>query len=78
MLDQAIGPNVIRRLVTGLREFIERNGERGFTCVEDFRGLRRDRIVAQSEIRRPADTDYHGGSEPMEGYAQPVPAAARA
>ncbi|HUF49500.1 MAG TPA: hypothetical protein VMN60_01620 [Longimicrobiales bacterium] len=68
MLDHAIGPSVIRGLVTGLEEFIERNGDRGWTSVEDFRGLRRDRIVAQSEIRRPADADYHGGEE-LEGYA---------
>jgi dihydropyrimidine dehydrogenase (NAD+) subunit PreA len=71
MLDQAIGPNVIRRLVAGLDEFIERNADRGWKNVEDFRGIRRDRIVPQSEIRRPADADYHGGEE-MEGYAAPM------
>src|SRR5687768_8114630 len=75
MLDQAVGPNVIRNLNRGLTEFLERNAERGFTRVEDFRGIRRDRIVAQSQIRRPADTEYHGGEEPMEGYAEPVSAA---
>jgi dihydropyrimidine dehydrogenase (NAD+) subunit PreA len=74
MLDQAIGPNVIRSLVSGLTGFLERNTERGFRSVEDFRGSRRDRIVAQSQIRRPADTDYHGGEEPMEGYAEPISA----
>jgi dihydropyrimidine dehydrogenase (NAD+) subunit PreA len=74
MLDQAIGPNVIRNLLRGLTEFLERNAERGFRRVEDFRGIRRDRIVAQSQIRRPADAAYHGGEEPMEGYAEPVPA----
>jgi hypothetical protein len=71
MLDQAIGPNVIRRLVAGLDEFIERNADKGWKNVEDFRGIRRDRIVPQSEIRRPADADYHGGEE-MEGYAAPM------
>lgn len=69
MLDQAIGPNVIKRLLQGLSEFIERHAADGWTRVEDFRGLRRDRIVAQSEIRRPSDADYHGGHEAMEGYA---------
>jgi hypothetical protein len=38
--------------------------------VEDFRGIRRDRIVAQSEIRRPEGEDYHSGYEPVEGYAR--------
>ncbi len=79
MLDQAIGPTVIRRLVDGLAEFLEKNAERGWTSVEDFRGLRRDRIVAQSEIRRPEKADYHGGYEEMEGYARPeAPATSEA
>lgn len=70
MLDHAVGPNVIRNLLQGLGEFLEKNAERGFHRVEDFRGIRRDRIVAQSQIRRPADTDYHGGQEDVEGYAE--------
>ena len=74
MLDHAIGPNVIKGLVQGLSDFIEKNGDKGWTSVEDFRGIRRDRIVAQSEIRRPTDSDYHGGEE-MEGYAAPVATA---
>ncbi|HET9982981.1 MAG TPA: hypothetical protein VFQ38_05325 [Longimicrobiales bacterium] len=72
MLDQAIGPNVIKRLLQGLSEFLERHAADGWTRVEDFRGLRRERIVAQSEIRRPSDADYHGGHEAMEGYAPAV------
>jgi dihydropyrimidine dehydrogenase (NAD+) subunit PreA len=68
MLDHAIGPNVIRRLLDGMSEFMDRHN---YTSVEAFRGIRRDRIVAQSEIRRPADADYHGGEE-MEGYAEPT------
>ena len=66
MLDRAIGPNVIARLNAGLAEFLDRNAHRGWTCVEDFRGMRRDRIVANSQIRRPVEDDYHGG---YEGYA---------
>ena len=58
MLDQAIGPNVIRRLLAGLDAFLERHAADGWTGVEDFRGLRRDRVVAQSEIRRPGAADY--------------------
>jgi hypothetical protein len=26
-------------------------------------------VVLQSEIRRPDAADYHGGQEPVEGYA---------
>src|SRR5947207_9924315 len=50
MLDQAIGPNVIKRLLAGLDTFLERHG---YQSIEEFRGLRRDRVVAQSRIRRP-------------------------
>jgi dihydroorotate dehydrogenase len=74
MLDHAVGPNVIRRLVTGMEEFLKRNAHRGWTRLEDFRGLRRDRVVAHSQIRRPDDSDYQGGHEPQEGYAEPVKA----
>ena len=70
MLDQAVGPNVIKRLLAGLDAFLERNAARGWTSVEDFRGIRRDRIVAQSEIRRPDAADYHAGYEAVEGYAR--------
>jgi dihydroorotate dehydrogenase len=69
MLDQAVGPNVIKRLLAGLDAFLERHAADGWTSVEDFRGLRRDRIVAQSEIRRPDAADYHSGYEVAEGYA---------
>jgi dihydropyrimidine dehydrogenase (NAD+) subunit PreA len=72
MLDSAIGPNVIRNLIRGLTEFIEANADKGWTCVEDFRGIRRERVVRQSQIRRPAAEDYHGGyEEAVEGYATP-------
>jgi dihydropyrimidine dehydrogenase (NAD+) subunit PreA len=71
MLDHAIGPNVIRGLTAGLGEFLEKHADRGWTTLEDFRGQRRDRIVAHSQIRRPDDKDYHGGYE-AEGYAAPT------
>jgi dihydroorotate dehydrogenase len=77
MLDSAVGPNVIKRLLSGLAEFVEKNADKGWTSVEDFRGIRRDRIVLQSQIRRPDKADYRGGySEEVEGYAAPeeVPA----
>jgi dihydropyrimidine dehydrogenase (NAD+) subunit PreA len=75
MLDHAIGPNVIRSLIDGMREFLERNAERGWTSLDDFRGLRRDRIVPHSRIRRPDDKTYHGGHD-AEGYAPSAPAVA--
>ena len=72
MLDHAVGPNVVKRLVQGMTEFLEKNAHRGWKRLEDFRGLRRERIVAHSQIRRPADSDYQGGHESQEGYAEPV------
>jgi dihydropyrimidine dehydrogenase (NAD+) subunit PreA len=71
MLDQAVGPNVIRRLVADYAAFLERNAERGWKNLEDFRGLMRDRVVAHSRIRRPNPSDYRGGYEVHEGYAAP-------
>src|SRR6266568_6218611 len=68
MLDRAIGPNVIRNLKRGMEEFLEKNAHRGWKTLEDFRGIRRDRVVAQSQIGRPDPSDYHGGHE-AEGYA---------
>jgi dihydroorotate dehydrogenase len=70
MLDSAVGPNVIRNLINGLSEFME---QKGYRSIEEFRGIRRDRIVLQSQIRRPEKADYHGGySEEFEGYSKPV------
>jgi dihydropyrimidine dehydrogenase (NAD+) subunit PreA len=76
MLDHAIGPNVIANLTSGMAAFLERHADRGWTTLADFRGLRRDRIVAHSEIRRPDAADYHGGyDEDHEGYARETPVA---
>ena len=74
MLDHAIGPNVIKALTTGMAEFMER---RNFASLADFRGLRRDRVVAHAQIKRPDSVDYHGGyaDEEHEGYARPEGAA---
>ena len=76
MLDSAVGPNVIRELTNGLREFLDRNAAKGWRGIDDFRGLRRDRVVAQSKIRRPDEKDYRGGYD-AEGYAQEEAAARR-
>ena len=68
MLDHAIGPNVIKQLTQGMPDAMERHG---WSSLEDFRGLRRDRVVAHSKIRRPDAKAYHGGYE-AEGYARPA------
>jgi dihydropyrimidine dehydrogenase (NAD+) subunit PreA len=65
MLDHAIGPNVIKGLLSGMREAMDQHG---WASVDDFRGLRRDRVVTHSRIRRPDTKTYHGGYE-AEGYA---------
>jgi dihydropyrimidine dehydrogenase (NAD+) subunit PreA len=72
MLDRAIGPNVIKALNEGLAAFLDANAERGWKTVEDFRGLRRDRVVTHSKIRRPDGKEYFGGQDAPEGYAAPV------
>jgi len=71
MLDHAIGPNVIRDLTTGMAEFLDRNADRGWATLEDFRGRNRGRIVPHSAIRRPDASEYRGGYEEddAEGYA---------
>jgi hypothetical protein len=69
MLDHAIGPNIIKQLTSGLRAFLERHADKGWTSVESFRGLRRDNVVTHSKIRRPETREYFGGHESAEGYA---------
>ena len=78
MLDHAIGPNVIKRLNEGYAEFLDRNAHRGWKTVDDFRGLLRDKVVKQSEIRRPDESGYQGGYD-AEGYsgAEEVPVSTK-
>ena len=75
MLDHAIGPNVIKRLTAGMQAAMERHG---WKSLEDFRGIRRDRVVAHSKIRRPDAKAYRGGYD-AEGYAagRPSPSSGR-
>src|SRR5262249_36336958 len=68
MLDHAIGPSVIKELNAGLTRFLAAHAGDGWRRVDDFRGIRRDRVVAQSRIRRPTEKDYRGGYD-TEGYA---------
>jgi dihydropyrimidine dehydrogenase (NAD+) subunit PreA len=63
MLDHAIGPNVIRGLLDGMTAFLDRNAERGWTSLADFRGLRRGFVVPHSQIGRPDSSGYRGGYE---------------
>jgi dihydropyrimidine dehydrogenase (NAD+) subunit PreA len=69
MLDHAIGPSIIRHLTGGLEAFLERHADQGWRSLEDFRGIRRDRIVTHSKIRRPDTKEYFGGHDGAEGYA---------
>jgi dihydropyrimidine dehydrogenase (NAD+) subunit PreA len=71
MLDHAIGPSIIKGLVGGLSEFLERHADRGWRTLEDIRGLRRGRVVTHSAIRRPDSKEYFGGHDAPEGYAAP-------
>lgn len=75
MLDRAIGPNVVGGLVEGMEAFLERHADRGWERLEDFRGLRRGAVVAQSRIARPESADYDP-EDPGEGYAREEVAAA--
>jgi dihydropyrimidine dehydrogenase (NAD+) subunit PreA len=74
MLDRAVGPHVIEALVRDFSAFLEKHAAKGWKTLEDFRGLSRGRIVAQSRIARPGAADYHGGHEASEGYADPAEA----
>jgi dihydropyrimidine dehydrogenase (NAD+) subunit PreA len=72
MLDHAVGPGVLKTLVSDMAAFLEKNAHRGWKTLEDFRGIRRDRVVAHSNIKRPETADYHGGYE-----SESQPAASR-
>lgn len=52
-----VGTNVIKELTGDLADFLER---KGYTSIEDFRGIERERIVEHSRIRRKSE-DYNGG-----------------
>jgi len=65
MLDHAIGPNVLKRLLAGMQSTMERHG---WQTLDDYRGIRRDRVVQHSKIRRPDGEAYLGGYD-AEGYA---------
>jgi dihydropyrimidine dehydrogenase (NAD+) subunit PreA len=72
MLDQAVGPNVLKRLQSDMTAVMERNG---WKSLDDFIGLRRDQVVVHSRIRRQDAETYHGGYE-AESNAADIPAGA--
>jgi dihydroorotate dehydrogenase len=69
MLDHAIGPNVVKSLIDGMTAFFERHAADGWTSLDDIRGIRRDRVVPHSRIKRPDTKEYFGGHA-AEGYAE--------
>jgi dihydroorotate dehydrogenase len=52
-----VGIKLIQELKDDLGAYLQ---EKGFSSIEDFRGIARERIVEQSKIRRKSD-DYNGG-----------------
>ena len=60
MLDHAVGPNVIKRLLDGSCAFFDKHADRGWKTFDDIRGLARDRVVSHAQIRRPESADYRG------------------
>src|SRR5205823_7404588 len=72
MLDRAIGPTIISGLISGMQALLEQHAGDGWRTLADFRGIRRDRIVAHSEIKKPDAKEYSGGHDAREGYAHPA------
>jgi hypothetical protein len=54
-----------------LEAFLDRHQDRGWRTIEDLRGIRRDRVVPHSQIKRPDAKEYFGGHDVPEGYAEP-------
>ncbi len=52
-----IGVNLIRELTGDLADYMER---KGYSSVEEFRGIARERVVEHSRVRRKSDA-YNGG-----------------
>ena len=73
MLDQAVGPNVIKRLLSGMTAAMAANG---WTSLDDFVGVRRDQVVVHSRIRRQDPDAYHGGYSADGLVAADLPAGA--
>jgi len=72
MLDRAVGPGVIQRLLKDAQAFFDKNADKGWRGFSDILGLRRGRVVPHSQIKRPESSDYQGGYGTQEGYAEPA------
>ncbi len=54
-----VGVKLIQELTVDLSEYLQR---KGFSSIEEFRGIARERIVDHSQVRRKSDA-YNGGYE---------------
>ena len=54
-----VGVKLIQDLTEDLSDYMDR---KGYSSIEDFRGIARDRIVEHSQVRRKSDV-YNGGYE---------------
>jgi dihydropyrimidine dehydrogenase (NAD+) subunit PreA len=54
-----VGTNLIQELTGDLADFLDR---KGYSSIEEFRGIARERIVEHSRIRRKSEA-YNGGYE---------------
>ena len=54
-----------------MQAFLDKHADKGWHSLDDIRGLRRDRIVAHSDIKRPDAKEYHGGHDAPEGTRRP-------
>jgi dihydroorotate dehydrogenase len=52
-----IGVKLIQELTQDLAEYLER---KGYSSIEEIRGIARDRVVEHSQVRRKSDS-YNGG-----------------
>lgn len=57
-----IGVNLIQELTSDLGDYLQR---KGYSSIEEFRGIARERVVEHSRVRRKSEA-YNGG------YAQPA------
>jgi len=64
MLDHAIGPTVVKTLNQGLTGFLEKNADKGFRRLDDFIGIRRDRVARAVEDPSADEKDTAGGTRP--------------
>ena len=56
-LEGIAGVKLIQELKDDLSDYLDR---KGFSSIEAFRGIARDRIVEHAQVRRKSD-DYNGG-----------------